>query len=110
WTQITTTGGASLGACYQQLAGADPAQGFNDFVSQLATLDQGGQLSLPQNGNPFPIGGAVPPVPPAPGGTGAGGTPSGTPPGVPPMPSPATPMPNSPNSPLPVAGRPIGAT
>lgn len=56
WQQIATTGGATLGACYQTLTGQDPTQGFADFVNQLSTLDQGGQLALPASGNPFPIG------------------------------------------------------
>jgi hypothetical protein len=62
WRQISTTGGSSLGACYQKLTGNDPAQGFRDFVSLLSTRDQGGQLQLPQSGNPFPIGGGAQPA------------------------------------------------
>jgi hypothetical protein len=58
WTQIATTGGTSLGACYQALTGQDPVQGFQDFVNLLSTLDQGGQLLLPASGDPFPIQGA----------------------------------------------------
>lgn len=58
WRQITTTGGADLGACYRGLTGKDPSQGFSDFVSTVSSLDQGGQLSLPASGNPFPIGAA----------------------------------------------------
>lgn len=61
WQKITTTGGASLGETYQRLTGKSGAQGFSDFVSLLATLDKGGQLNLPANGNPFPIGSATPP-------------------------------------------------
>jgi len=56
WQQIATTGGATLGACYQTLTGLDPIQGFADFVGRLSTLDQGGQLALPASGNPFPVG------------------------------------------------------
>jgi hypothetical protein len=56
WQQIATTGGATLGACYQALTGLDPIQGFADFVGRLATLDQGGQLALPASGNPFLVG------------------------------------------------------
>ena len=63
WQQIATAGGSTLGACYQKLTGRDPAQGFADFVRLLTTLDRGGQLTLPQNGNPFPIGGAARPAP-----------------------------------------------
>lgn len=62
WQQITTTGGATLGETYQRLTGKSGAQGFSDFVNLLATLDQGGQLNLPANGNPFPIGSATPPT------------------------------------------------
>lgn len=61
WQKITTTGGAALGETYQRLTGKSGAQGFSDFVGLLATLDQGGQLTLPANGNPFPIGTATPP-------------------------------------------------
>jgi hypothetical protein len=57
WTQIATTGGSTLGTCYQALTGQDPTQGFSDFVNLLSTLDQGGQLALPASGNPFPIQG-----------------------------------------------------
>jgi phosphatidylserine/phosphatidylglycerophosphate/cardiolipin synthase-like enzyme len=63
WQQIATTGGSTLGGCYQKLTGRDQAQGFADFVRLLTTLDRGGQLALPQNGNPFPIGGAARPQP-----------------------------------------------
>ena len=61
WTQIATTGGATLGACYQSLTGQDPTQGFSAFVNLLSSLDTGGQLSLPSSGNPFPIGQASAP-------------------------------------------------
>jgi hypothetical protein len=37
------------------LAGYGPQQGFSDFVTALATIDQGGTLTLPASGNPFPI-------------------------------------------------------
>jgi phosphatidylserine/phosphatidylglycerophosphate/cardiolipin synthase-like enzyme len=63
WRQIATTGGATLGECYQRLTGRSPAQGVQDFVNLLAPLDQGGQLALPQNGNPFPLGAASQPAP-----------------------------------------------
>lgn len=63
WREIATTGGSSLGACYQKLTGKDPASGFADFVARLATLDRGGQLDLPASGNPFPIGAAPQPQP-----------------------------------------------
>ncbi|HEX8983496.1 MAG TPA: hypothetical protein VF792_12030 [Ktedonobacterales bacterium] len=55
WTKITTTGGSSLGDTYQRLTGNDPAQGFQDFLNRLATLDNGSGLQLPASGNPFPI-------------------------------------------------------
>ncbi|HEX8035240.1 MAG TPA: hypothetical protein VF510_15405, partial [Ktedonobacterales bacterium] len=54
---------------YQRLTGKSGTQGFSDFVSLLNTLAQGGQLNLPANGNPFPIGAATPPSN-DPGGTG----------------------------------------
>lgn len=57
WTRITTTGGASLGETYQRLTGNAPAQGFQDFINALATLDNGSGLQLPASGNPFPIAG-----------------------------------------------------
>jgi hypothetical protein len=56
WTRITTTGGANMGDTYQRLTGNAPAQGFQDFLNRLATLDQGSGLQLPASGNPFPIG------------------------------------------------------
>lgn len=62
WQKITTTGGASLGETYQRLTGKSGAQGFSDFVSLLATLDQGGQLNIPANGNPFPLGNSAQPT------------------------------------------------
>lgn len=61
WQKITTTGGAALGETYQRLTGNSGAQGFSDFVNLLSTRSQGGQLNLPANGNPFPIGAATPP-------------------------------------------------
>ena len=70
WRTITTTGGATLGETYQKLTGNSPAQGFQDFLGRLATLDSGGSLQLPQNGNPFPIGATS--QPPA----GSGGAPT----------------------------------
>lgn len=77
WRQITTTGGATLGECYQKLTGKSGAQGFNDFVSLLTTLDQGGQLNLPASGNPFPIGAGAQPAPSVPGSVGgAAGVPN----------------------------------
>ncbi|HEV2235875.1 MAG TPA: hypothetical protein VGR57_04355 [Ktedonobacterales bacterium] len=66
WQQICTTGGSSLGATYQRLSGRDASTGFNDFVTLLSSLDQGGQLNLPASGNPFPLsGGATAPAAPA---------------------------------------------
>lgn len=61
WQKIVTTGGGTLGETYQRLTGKSGAQGFSEFVSLLNTLAPGGQLTLPANGNPFPIGGATPP-------------------------------------------------
>ncbi len=61
WRTITTTGGSSLGETYQKLTGASPAQGFQDFISRLATLDKGAGLQLPPNGNPFPINSSAQP-------------------------------------------------
>ena len=60
WAQITTAGGATLGACYQKLTGKDPTAGFQDFLGRLATLNSGGQISVPNSGNPFPIGSTAP--------------------------------------------------
>jgi hypothetical protein len=37
------------------LTGYDPQQGFNDFIAALTKIDQGGTLTLPPSGNPFPI-------------------------------------------------------
>jgi hypothetical protein len=73
WQKIVTTGGATLGETYQRLTGKSGAQGFSDFVSLLNTLAAGGQLNLPANGNPFPIGAATPPSN-DPGGTATGNT------------------------------------
>ena len=55
WPPICSAGGRTLGAGYQSLTGYDPQQGFNDFIAALSTIDQGGTLSLPPSGNPFPI-------------------------------------------------------
>jgi len=55
WNQVCGAGGNTLGACYQQLTGYDPQQGFSDFINALSKIDQGGTLSLPASGNPFPI-------------------------------------------------------
>jgi hypothetical protein len=66
WRTIVTTGGATLGETYQRLTGKPGAQGFSEFVSLLGGLDQGGTLTIPASGNPFPIGGApAQPQPPA---------------------------------------------
>lgn len=87
WTKIVTTGGATLGETYQKLTGKSGADGFNDFVARVATLDQGGQLALPANSNPFPIQGAGTPAPsPQPGGTTGTPDPSA---GLPDIPLPA---------------------
>jgi hypothetical protein len=66
WRQICTTGGSSLGDTYQKLSGRDAGTGFNDFVTLLGALDQGGQLNLPASGNPFPLSGAPGTAPSAP--------------------------------------------
>ena len=63
WTKIVSTGGSTLGETYQRLTGKSGAEGFNDFVSRVATLEQGGQLALPANSNPFPIGATGDPGP-----------------------------------------------
>src|SRR5437870_2363318 len=55
WTTVCGAGGASLGATYQALTGYDPKQGFADFIAALRSIDQGGTLTLPPSGNPFPI-------------------------------------------------------
>ncbi|HEX9039250.1 MAG TPA: hypothetical protein VF808_19880 [Ktedonobacterales bacterium] len=90
WRTITTTGGSTLGETYQRLTGNGPAQGFQDFLSRLSTLDSGNGLQLPSSGNPFPIGASAQPpvgsggaagagsdggaaVPPISGGRGSGG-------------------------------------
>jgi hypothetical protein len=76
WTRITTAGGATLGDTYQRLTGNSGAQGFQDFINRLATLDSGSGLQLPASGNPFPIGasGQTPS-----GGAGGGGASAGDP-------------------------------
>ena len=80
WTRITTTGGATLGDTYQRLTGNAGAQGFQDFINRLSTLDNGSGLQLPASGNPFPIGasGQAPS-----GGAGSGGASAGDPGGDP---------------------------
>ncbi|TME54674.1 MAG: hypothetical protein E6I60_07505 [Chloroflexi bacterium] len=55
WPAISAAGGATLGACYQALAGYDPIQGFRDFIAALTTIDKAGTLALPPSGNPFPL-------------------------------------------------------
>jgi hypothetical protein len=55
WTQITTTGGGSLGDTYRKLTGKDPQAGFRDFLGRLATIAQGSQLNVASSGDPFPI-------------------------------------------------------
>lgn len=85
WAKIVAAGGATLGETYQRLTGKSGAEGFNDFVSHVATLDQGGQLALPGNSNPFPIGGTTTPAP-SPQPSGSTGTPD---PGIPDIPLPA---------------------
>jgi hypothetical protein len=64
WTQITTTGGGSLGDTYHKLTGNDAQAGFQDFLGRLATRAHGGQLDVPSSGNPFPIRstGSAPPT------------------------------------------------
>lgn len=70
WRTITTTGGSSLGETYQKLTGNSPAQGFQDFLNRLATLDTGSGLQLPPSGNPFPINSTAQPP------SGSGDTPT----------------------------------
>jgi phosphatidylserine/phosphatidylglycerophosphate/cardiolipin synthase-like enzyme len=72
WRQIAAAGGRTLGDCYRKLTGRDPKEGFNDFVAKVATLDRGGQLALPQGGDPFPIGAVGEQPAPAIGTAGAG--------------------------------------
>src|SRR5438874_7777959 len=55
WDAICTTGGATLGHCYQSLTSYSPRQGFSDFIEDLKRIDRGGTLDLPTSGNPFPI-------------------------------------------------------
>ena len=55
WADIVGAGGSTLGATYQALTGYDPRQGFADFIAALQTIDQQGQLAMPESGNPFPI-------------------------------------------------------
>jgi hypothetical protein len=55
WDAIAQAGGDTLGACYRALTGYDAAQGFADFLTSLARIDQGGRLALPPSGNPFPL-------------------------------------------------------
>lgn len=71
WRTVTTTGGSTLGETYQKLTGKSGADGFQDFLSRLATLDNGSGLQLPANGNPFPIGATSQP-PAGDGGSSAG--------------------------------------
>ncbi len=101
WTKIVGTGGATLGETYQRLTGKSGSEGFQDFVARVATLDQGGQLALPTNSNPFPIQGTGDPAPsPQPGGS------TGQPdPGVP---APGAPDPGTPDIPLPVDAGGVG--
>lgn len=54
-SDIVAAGGVTLGVTYQALTGYDPQQGFADFVAALQTIDQQGQLALPDSGNPFPL-------------------------------------------------------
>ena len=55
WGDIVRTGGKSLGATYQTLAGYPAAQGFSDFISLLKGIDEKGVLTVPGSGNPFPL-------------------------------------------------------
>lgn len=85
YEKIATTGGASLGACYQGLSGKAPAQGFSDFVARLATIASGGQLTLPASGNPFPIAATAQPMPTS--GASGGAQPVSGAPSLPALPS-----------------------
>lgn len=93
WAKIVATGGATLGETYQRLTGRSGAEGFNDFISRMATLDQGGQLALPASGNPFPIQGS--------GTTGPSGQPGGTTGTPDPSGSTGAPAPSAPEIPVP---------
>ena len=66
WDRICANGAADLGATYTLLTGRTGAQGFQDFVTVLRRIDQGGQLQVPSSGNPFPIGAPAPPPSPPP--------------------------------------------
>jgi hypothetical protein len=55
WDAIARAGGQTLGACYKALTGYDPAQGFNDFITDLSRIERDGTLALPPSGNPFPL-------------------------------------------------------
>jgi hypothetical protein len=61
WQQIVAAGASTLGGTYQQLTNKDPQAGFQDFLDRLATVDNGSGLTLPANGNPFPISGTATP-------------------------------------------------
>lgn len=94
WAKIVGTGGATLGETYQRLTGKSGADGFSDFVAHVATLDQGGQLALPANSNPFPMSGATTPPPSDQPGGSTGSPAPGAPapdPGIPAIPVPADP-------------------
>jgi hypothetical protein len=63
WEKIVSTGGATLGDTYQRLTGKSGTDGFNEFISLLNGLAQGGSLNLPPSGNPFPMGAPSQPQP-----------------------------------------------
>lgn len=65
WRTITTTGGATLGETYQRLTGKSGAQGFSEFIALLGGIAQGGTLTIPASGDPFPVGAPSQPQPPA---------------------------------------------
>lgn len=55
WVDIIKAGGDSLGATYKTLAGYDGGQGFADFIAGLSRISQNGSLTLPANGDPYPL-------------------------------------------------------
>lgn len=96
WEKIVAAGGGTLGECYAKLTGKSAAEGTRDFLDRLATLAPGGQLTLPANGNPFPIGGTAQPGPSAPPSTGGDQQPVPVP----------VPVPNVPDIPAEVRNNP----
>jgi hypothetical protein len=55
WARIVAADGVSLGETYELLTGFPGSQGFDDFMTRLEAVQEGGLLQLPPSGNPFPI-------------------------------------------------------